>query len=500
MNSTTKTRLSWISLILSSLTLATLAIFSVYREHSTRAKRQSELLQLHQETLVQQLSAYFAQIKLQSARQLIAFHEEGLHSRLTRWKDSNPLILEATIAPSNASLLQELPPQNIELIDLDSPDTPSSLRSGFYLDNKEIAAYEHGAANPILLWELRPNDQTSSWHLSHRLAPDSQIRAASLSNEELAHAFNRFIAQTASPSFNAAVEPAGRYRSLKNTPSAALSQLPGYTITITERGNGYTPWFSISSAFVICLCLILGSLCIGLIYRQTKKEREEALQKTNFVSQIGHEFKTPLTSISLYAELLAENESPDLDRPKLLKTISRESHRLGDLVDNILALNALEKGKKQHRLQSIDASEAIDSVVQDYSASFSQHGIQLDWTRSESQTPVKFDPANLRQIILNLFDNARKYAAETKKISIRVQSSNTHYTISITDYGPGIPEADAKKIFEPFYQKSSTLTDKSPGVGIGLSLSRRLARECGGDLTLDKKYKQGARFLIHLPK
>jgi len=498
-NTRIKTRITWTFLILCSATLAFLAIFSLYREYTLRQDRQTEILQDHSDNLSQQLLTYFEEIKLQSARQLIAFHEEGLAPRLKRWKESNPLVHEAVSLPANQQFPSNLDTALVESIDLDAPDTPSVLRSGYYLDNKEIALYENGATSPILFWTFQPEDTVFSWSLAHRLAPERPIRTATLSNEQLTQVFNRFIEQTKSPSFNSAVVPEREAKNNNWQLLSELPQLPGYVLTISTTGENQTPWYSLYGVLLILLCVILGTLCIVLISRQTKKERQEALQKSNFVSQISHEFKTPLTSISLYADLLAEESNTKFDRSKLLETISRESHRLSDLVDNILALNALEKGKKQYRIQTIDAVETVSSSVEDYMASFAQHGLQLEWARPHSPIKARFDPASLRQILLNLLDNARKYAASGKKVSISIQQKDTICSIAVSDFGPGIPKDDAKSIFESFYQKSSTLTQKSPGVGIGLSLSRKLARDCGGDLTLDKTYNSGARFLIHLP-
>lgn len=493
------TRLTWIFLILSSLTLAFFAIFSLYREHSIRQERRAEVLLDHSENLNQQLTAYLDEIKLQSARQLIGFHEEGLTQSLERWNDSNALIHHTLVRPSDPEFPQNLDTSPVETIDLDAPDTPSSLRSGFYFDNKEIALFENGGSQPILVWEFDQDNTDQSWTLSHRIAPSRQIRMANLSNVELASAFNRFIEQTKSPSFNSKVVAHGPETNGSPETLSTLIQLPGYMLITTIEGDAPTPWYSVYGVLLISLCLILGTLCIVLIFKQTQKEREEALLKTNFVSQISHEFKTPLTSISLYADLLAEDSNPKLDRPKLLETISRESHRLSDLVDNILALNALESGKKQYRPRTFDAVDAVKASIEDYSASFAQKKLELEWAGHDQPIHVHFDPANLRQILLNILDNSRKYASEGKKVNVSIQKMGTFCIITITDYGPGIPEDNAEKIFDSFYQISSTLTKKSPGAGIGLSLSRRLARDCGGDLALDKSYRDGARFIIQLP-
>ncbi len=485
--------LAWILLGASALTLAALTLFSIYREEKGNAQRRADLIAQQQNRLTDKLSSYLSEIQVQTARRLTSIHKEALASKLQRWSRSDPLISEAYPLPPHDDWQSLLHAQSPDIFHLESPDAPSGLRNGFYQDNKEIALNEEGSIDPILFWYFDHQALTPAWTVGHRIAKGQPISIAKLDTPTLVAAFETLLAQLAIPNLSTEITPANSAN--ENTLSTIL---PGYALQLTLAPNPDQKLLNTLSYTVVTLTLAIGVLCGFLIARQTAKERNDALRKTNFVSQISHEFKTPLTNISLYSDLLTNEGLTKEKRNKYLDTVSRESLRLSELVDNILALNSIESGKKKYNLQKLAIDDIIESTLADYSPTLTAANMQVDWGRPHSSTFARFDPAALRQIILNLLDNARKYAASGKTIKIRLTKTES-CQLTIEDQGPGVPAHLRQKIFEPFYQKQSTLTAKSPGAGIGLSLSRRLALDCHGDLSLDHTYTSGARFLLEIP-
>lgn len=493
MNRLFNPKLAWFLLGASALSLAALTLFSIYREENGDAQRRADLISQQQARLTEKLTNYLSEIQLQTGRRLVSFHEEGLQGKLQQWSQNDPLINTAYSLPPDGDWQSLLEIESPEIIHLESPDAPSALRNGYYQDNKEIALREEGSIEPILFWYFDHRAAPPAWVAGHRIAKGPPIRIATLDTGTLIAAFETLLAQLAIPDLTTEISLA-----TEQADATLAKILPGYSLTLTLAANPDRKLLNTLSYTVVMLTLAIGILCGTLIARQTAKERQEARRKTSFVSQISHEFKTPLTNISLYSDLLANEGLSSEKRNKYLDTISRESLRLSDLVDNILALNAIESGNKKYKPQTFTLDESIDSILADYTPSLQAANMSVDWIRPASPVTVRFDQAALRQILLNLLDNARKYAATGGNIRIQILKSD-RCQLSIEDRGPGIPDRLRQKIFEPFYQKQSTLVDKSPGAGIGLSLSRRMARDCQGDLSLDTNYTQGARFLLDLP-
>ncbi|MDQ8203565.1 HAMP domain-containing sensor histidine kinase [Pelagicoccus sp. SDUM812003] len=493
MKPSTKSTFVWILLAASALCLAGLTLFSLYREKHADSRRRTELISQQELRLSEKLAAYFSEIQLQIARQLIGYHQEGLASQLDRWAKTAPIIRNARILPPQTDLAPFLQGDGQQTIALESPDAPAILRSGYYQDNKEIALHDEGAIDPILFWAYRSSENEPAWVVGHRMAKGQPPRIVTLDTETLLAAFHSLLDELAIPGLSASIQKE------QASDSVSLSSiLPGYSLQLSLAPDPESAWLSSFRYSLLVLTLAIGLLCSFLIVRQVSRDRRDALRKTTFVSQISHEFKTPLTSISLYSDLLSNENLPPEKRQRYLDTISRESHRLSEMVDNILALNALELGKKRYRIQTFDPAAAISQILSDHQRPLETAGLTIEWEAPGERCQISFDPAALRQILLNLLDNARKYAAGGQYVGIHLHCS-ARCRILVEDRGPGIPSSQRDQIFEAFYQEQSTLTDKSPGAGIGLSISRRMARDCRGDLSLDTKYTEGARFILELP-
>lgn len=250
--------------------------------------------------------------------------------------------------------------------------------------------------------------------------------------------------------------------------------------------------------------LVVVAICLaGLaayFYRESSRELREAATRVNFVNQVSHELKTPLTNIRMYADLLHDDlstlENMESRKPmSRLQVIVSESQRLSRLIGNVLTFARQQRGHI-----SLDPTEGrIDDVIRGvlgrFAPVFSAKSIEVT-LNAGAENDVKFDRDSLEQVLTNLLSNVEKYAADGRQL--RITSSQVAETtkIVIADNGPGIPRSDHERIFEPFYRGCDKL-ESATGAGIGLSIARSLARQHGGDVILLDSDK-GARFEVTL--
>ena len=237
------------------------------------------------------------------------------------------------------------------------------------------------------------------------------------------------------------------------------------------------------------LLLILAALWF---WRESTRSLREARQRVDFVNQVSHELKTPLTNIRLYAELL-EDEVEDPGQAEKLRVIRSESERLSRMILNILTFSRRERRKLTLSRQPVDLGELAREVIANFSLSMEKRGIQAHCSGSATRL-VNLDRDAAAQIIANLLSNAEKYAAQGKEVHVTLQQGPTWTELEVIDNGAGIPWELRERIFAPFYRVSNQLSEGVSGTGIGLNIARALAEMMDGTLQLAPS-KQGARFL-----
>ncbi|MDO6563415.1 HAMP domain-containing sensor histidine kinase [Amphritea sp. 1_MG-2023] len=259
---------------------------------------------------------------------------------------------------------------------------------------------------------------------------------------------------------------------------------------------------------LIVLLMLLGaglSTLAYVLYREHSRELRVAEQRVNFVNQVSHELKTPLTNVRLYTEML-EQTLPD-DEPlaqRYLGVISSEAGRLSRLIDNVLSFSRVKREGVRVRYQQGVIDQCLAQVVALFTPVLSAHQLSLRFTGKATQA-CYFDSEALEQIMNNLLSNCEKYAAAGRFVDIQSwqtqQADGLYSYIRVTDFGPGVSLDEAEKLFEPFYRGSDKLTEGVSGTGIGLGLARDLARAHGGDLSVDRSdtdAASGACFLVTL--
>jgi signal transduction histidine kinase len=224
-----------------------------------------------------------------------------------------------------------------------------------------------------------------------------------------------------------------------------------------------------------------------------------ARQRARFAAAAAHELKTPLASLLLHAEMLAEGLGDGERRTQYAVTVGSEAQRLGRVVTNMLDLARLERTTPFVDPRSGEIGPAIEALVERQRARLEGAGIALDIETQEGLPPARFDADGLAQILDNLLDNAEKHtrSIEDRKVSVAVGSSDDQLIVEVADNGPGIPRGQRRALFRPFDRAEDAIG--RPGLGLGLAVARSLARAQGGDLEIDGDYAGGARFVLTLP-
>ncbi|HEY5043338.1 MAG TPA: histidine kinase dimerization/phospho-acceptor domain-containing protein [Verrucomicrobiae bacterium] len=291
---------------------------------------------------------------------------------------------------------------------------------------------------------------------------------------------------------------------------------------------------------VLVLAIVVGS---WLIVRSLNAELTLARQKTDFVSNVSHELKTPLTSIRMFSELLAEGRVADSAKQKsYLQIITAEAARLTRLINNVLDFSRMERGEKKYNFQPCDLTDIVKASAETFRPHLEANGFAFHCELAGTAIPVRGDADALSQIIVNLLSNAEKYSngisspsprpngeragvraidktndlltpalssvgggegeESRKEITLQLaqkQSPLPHAEIKILDRGAGIPRGSEEKIFEKFYRAHDSLSSGVQGSGLGLTIARQIARAHGGDVVYEPRDGGGSCFVLRLP-
>jgi two-component system, OmpR family, phosphate regulon sensor histidine kinase PhoR len=242
----------------------------------------------------------------------------------------------------------------------------------------------------------------------------------------------------------------------------------------------------------------------GIVYAFRNLTEERALDKlkSEFVATVSHELRTPLSAIYGCAQTLRRGDlKVDAEtKDRLLGVIAQESERLTRIVAAILLANQLDAGRLQLEQQQVDIAQLVREVVEEMRVSLSnREDISFEVEVPESIPPVVGDEDKLRQILINLLDNAVKYSPDGGRVGIRVEARGNGVRFVITDEGLGIPHGDQHRIFGKFYRVDPNLTRGVGGTGLGLYICRELARTMEGHVSVTSQEGKGSTFVVDLP-
>jgi signal transduction histidine kinase len=251
------------------------------------------------------------------------------------------------------------------------------------------------------------------------------------------------------------------------------------------------------------LLLLAGSTLMLML--ATRRARSLAKQQMEFVAGVSHELRTPLTVIQSTSYNLSNGVIQDPQRVrKYGDVIQGEARRLINQVERMLSFAGIQSGRKLYDLRPVNVALVVERALAEYATAFEEGGWQIEKDIDEDLPQVLADAQTLESAVNNLLENALKYAAQGKWLSVRARAAKnkkgtTEVQITVADRGPGISQADLPHIFEPFYRGQGVLTSSTGGAGLGLNLVQRHLRAHRGQVTVKSSPKDGTAFTLHLP-
>ena len=253
-------------------------------------------------------------------------------------------------------------------------------------------------------------------------------------------------------------------------------------------------------AVALILALTFTMVAGYLLWRDVQRDLRLAEMRSQFVSSITHELKTPLTAIRMFAETLKLDEEVNREiRAEYLDTILHESERLSRLVDNVLDFGKIERGRKTYRFQPVRLDEVVEKAARAAQYPLEQAGFALETAVEPDLPPVSADSDALQQAILNLLTNAMKYSGTSRRIGLRLERKNGRARIQVEDHGIGIAVAEQQRIFERFYRAPTVENQHIPGTGLGLTIVSHVVRAHGGNVEVASRPGSGSLFTLSLP-
>ena len=239
----------------------------------------------------------------------------------------------------------------------------------------------------------------------------------------------------------------------------------------------------------------IGELADTINELSSKISQNEKMQ-AEFISQLSHELRTPLTVINGWTETLLADETMDADTCQGMKIISGEAKRLTEMVVDLLDFTRMQDGRMTLSMEQADIRAEFEDTVFMYSSRLAQDGIDLQYMDEDVDIPeISCDPKRLRQVFLNILDNAAKHGGKGKRIEAAISFEQEQVVIRIRDFGPGIPEDEIPLVKKKFYKGSSS----ARGTGIGLAVCEEIVQLHDGTLTLENAQGGGTLVTVRIP-
>ncbi|MEJ7603149.1 MAG: HAMP domain-containing sensor histidine kinase [Kofleriaceae bacterium] len=244
--------------------------------------------------------------------------------------------------------------------------------------------------------------------------------------------------------------------------------------------------------------ILAGLAVLGFAIRRERRLNE---LKSEFISNVSHELKTPLSIISMFGEMLAEGRTKSPEQAhEYAEIIWRESVRLGRLIDNVLDFAKIERGMGSYEFsEDSDLTGVVETAIELSSRRVAAADMQLESHLEPDLPLIRLDGNAFTLAVLNLIDNAIKYAVTGKKIELDLRRDDKRIVLSVRDFGAGIDPEEHERIFERFYRARAIRLKPIRGSGIGLALVQHIARAHGGDASVESVVGQGSTFRIWLP-
>ena len=258
---------------------------------------------------------------------------------------------------------------------------------------------------------------------------------------------------------------------------------------------------NVQRTLLLLIVAALTAIAAGgwAVFADARRQLALAQKKTDFVSNVSHELKTPLTSIRMFAEMMEGGAVTEEKRPRYLRIIVAEAERLTRLINNVLDFARLERKQKRYDFRSLDLHEVLARTWEGQELHLREQGFSTQWKAAPPPYPVRGDEDALAQIVVNLISNAEKYSTGRKEIELHSYLTDGSVNVSVLDRGSGVPFGEETKIFEAFYRAHDSLASGIQGTGLGLTLAQRIAREHGGEINYQAREGGGSNVTLRLP-
>jgi two-component system, OmpR family, phosphate regulon sensor histidine kinase PhoR len=253
----------------------------------------------------------------------------------------------------------------------------------------------------------------------------------------------------------------------------------------------------INQVALITLSLVIIVVAVGFILYAVDKERRLSEMKSDFIANVSHELKTPLSVIRMFGEMMLTKRAPDeRKQQEYLEIICSETERLSGLIENVLDFAALERGKRRYQMRNRDLAEIAQRAIDTLRYRFEREGIMVRLHQSGGPARGLLDEDAILLVIINLLDNAIKHGGTP--VDVMIHAAQDEVTVKVRDRGPGIADADRRRIFERFYRGKGSR--RSRGSGIGLAIVKRIAEEHQGRAFTEVSLDGGAIVGFAIPR
>ena len=290
----------------------------------------------------------------------------------------------------------------------------------------------------------------------------------------------------------------------KVTARIDLVALPGWHIAAFPRAGTLA---TVGQRDVVDYAILLMAAFLavvgGLLLASRTLAREVALAgaRSDFVSNVSHELKTPLSLIRMFAENLRAGWVPESKKPEYYQVMLSESERLSGVIENVLDFSRIESGHRDFRLNPDDLTRLIADIIERYRYSFETAGIRLDADLPDEPVVVPVDREGIEQVLVNLLSNATKYIGDgDKRVAVKLAPQEDSVRIEVSDTGVGMSAEAVEQIFDPFYRIDDTASRPVAGSGIGLTIVRHIVDAHRGRIDVESAPGQGTTFAVTLPR
>lgn len=284
-------------------------------------------------------------------------------------------------------------------------------------------------------------------------------------------------------------------------PHHADEVLPGFLGTLPNPAPPL-PWSSRPGTLLGAagLLLLVFATSLGALLRAARREALAVRARSEFLTGVTHELKTPLAAIRLIADVLQDDEVEATRQREYVALLAGQTARLSTLLDNVLDLGRHERGERAYDRTPGDLATAVREALATFAPLAERAGLAVVLDEGPAAAPALFDAGAVQQVLLNLLDNARKYGPADGHIDVHTRTEAGRFEVEVRDQGPGVPDAEREAIFAQFVRGSRHRHGSVPGTGLGLFLARTIARAHGGELVCTTPAAgPGATFRLTLP-